>query len=69
MCCTGSKRIKMDYQDIKQIFIKVINAIDYIDYIQKLHDCNDCGIKNSCKYCPKLGQQVRINCPLWKEKK
>ena len=37
--------------------------------INKLPDCNDCGRKKSCEYAPRLGKQVRINCPLWGESK
>lgn len=33
--------------------------------ITALHDCNDCGIRGTCKFSPRPGQAVRINCPLW----
>lgn len=32
-------------------------------------DCYNCGITESCKYLPNHGEFVRINCPLWKERK
>ena len=28
-------------------------------------NCNECGAKNTCKYVPKLGEQVRYNCPFY----
>ena len=43
------------------------NVIAYLeDYeeILKLNDCNTCRNKN-CPYRPKLGERVRINCPLY----
>lgn len=36
-----------------------------------LPQCNDClhNQYSSCGYCPAPGEDVRINCPLWKPKK
>jgi hypothetical protein len=33
--------------------------------VVNLPNCNVCGVKNECKYAPKLGQKVRFNCPLY----
>lgn len=36
--------------------------------LMSLPNCNDCGVKQSgCTYmsCPKLGEDIRINCPMW----
>lgn len=41
----------------------------FYEDITALYDCNDCGIKGVCKFLPKPGQKVRINCPLWVERK
>ena len=30
--------------------------------------CNDCAEMKRCKYVPKLGEQVRYNCPFYKGK-
>ena len=30
-------------------------------------DCNVCKAKKGCKYVPRLGQQVRYNCPFYEE--
>ena len=30
-------------------------------------DCNVCKAKKDCKYVPRLGQQVRYNCPFYEE--
>lgn len=35
--------------------------------IMSLPNCNDCGRQPGCAYCPKPGQMVRYNCPLWSE--
>lgn len=45
----------------------MINAINYIDRKAQQHDCNDCekGIKRTCEYLPGIGEDTRINCPLW----
>lgn len=45
---------------------------DYKDFYERiiaLHSCNDCGSRNSCEYAPRPGQPIRINCPLWAERK
>ena len=31
-------------------------------------DCNSCAVSKNCKYAPKLGEQVRYNCPFYKER-
>lgn len=28
-------------------------------------NCNECGARNICKHVPKLGAQVRYNCPFY----
>ena len=35
--------------------------------VSNLHDCNDCGKKSRCEYEPRMGEYVRINCPLWEK--
>ena len=40
----------------------------FYDRIHAMHSCNDCGTRNSCKYAPRPGQPVRINCPHWAER-
>lgn len=29
-------------------------------------NCNDCDKRKDCEYLPKVGEQVRINCPFYK---
>ena len=41
--------------------------IDYRNIVQS-GGCNDCGEKMRCKYVPELGEQVRYNCPFYKDK-
>ena len=31
-------------------------------------NCNNCAEMKRCKYVPKLGEQVRYNCPFYKGK-
>ena len=33
--------------------------------ITKTGNCNECGKKGKCEYIPKLGEQVRYNCPFF----
>ena len=35
--------------------------------LMALPNCNDCRKKarNGCGYVPRVGERVRINCPLW----
>ena len=47
--------------DMANAFIKAAE----LDRINELPSCNDCGKRNDCEYVPKLGERVRINCPLW----
>ena len=57
-------------EDMKEFARALRYAAECIEYYQRVksfHDCNDCKDK-TCKYKPRLGEQVRINCPLWKEK-
>lgn len=42
----------------------VIAHLEDYEEILKLNDCNTCRNKN-CRYRPKWGERVRINCPLY----
>ena len=42
----------------------VIAYLEEYDAILGLNNCNTCRNKN-CQYRPKLGERVRINCPLY----
>ena len=54
------------------------NAISDVAYIldtliayrnmTALGNCNDCLERKRCKYIPKLGEQVRYNCPFYNGK-
>ena len=35
--------------------------------VSELPSCNDCGKKRTCEHLPRLGANVRINCPLWEK--
>ena len=48
-----------------QIFRAAAVAIQLTDQILSLPDCNDCQ-RQGCEYKPRVGENVRNNCPLWK---
>ncbi len=57
------------------VFGEVIDRLSELESLEEaykrvlsLPNCNDCGhnLHNSCGHCPRPGEQVRINCPLWK---
>lgn len=58
----------MSREEIRKTLYELLDLLNYADRIASLPDCNDCGAKRTCMYCPEIGQQVRINCPLWKPK-
>ena len=64
MCALFQWVIIMTNKDIIDLLTRCIEAIDYMDRISKLPDCNDCAISNVCMHAPKIGEPVRINCPL-----
>ena len=37
----------------------------YYDRVAGLDDCNTCGKSKECPHAPRIGDLVRINCPLW----
>ena len=41
------------------------NYLESYESLINLPNCNNCGIVKQCKYIPKCGERVRINCPLW----
>ena len=51
--------------DIAALLIKAADCIRYAERISALHDCNDCGKVKTCEYLPRIGENTRINCPLW----
>ena len=64
------KENNMWRDDAKELIAKlrfIEECVEYYCKISTYHSCNDCGVLR-CKYCPPYGEQVRINCPLWKEK-
>lgn len=40
----------------------------YFDDLSSKPDCNTCDDKD-CRYRPRVGDAVRVNCPLWRGKK
>ena len=40
----------------------------YFDDLSSKPDCNTCDDKD-CRYRPRVGDTVRVNCPLWRGKK
>ena len=40
----------------------------YFDDLSSKPDCNTCDDRD-CRYRPRVGDTVRVNCPLWRGKK
>lgn len=59
---------KRGYDDAKE---KLCDGCSYKNYYSRVaaqNDCNDCGKRKVCKFVPRPGGVVRINCPLWRAK-
>lgn len=61
--------IGLDPEEIKDRLHEMNSLRMYEEQRKTMTDCHDCGITESCKYLPNPGEFVRINCPLWKERK
>ena len=57
-----------DAREFADMLHYVANCVEYYQRVNSYDDCNNCGIRNKCAYCPRPGEQVRINCPLWQDK-
>lgn len=44
---------------------KTVEILKIYDELMEKGDCNSCKLERSCQYCPKVGEVVRINCPLY----
>lgn len=44
----------------------ILDALMAYRRIVQTGDCNSCSESKNCKYVPKLGEQVRYNCPFYK---
>ena len=56
---------KDERQKLKETILYLYDAMLMLDTIEQMNNCNTCGIKKKCGYCPRLGENVRYNCPLW----
>lgn len=58
--------------DVRTTIKALVRSVDvnrsYSKSIASLPNCNDCAIMRDCKFCPKWGEPVRINCPFHVEK-
>ena len=43
----------------------VMGCMIFTERVSNMPNCNTCGKKISCEYVPRLGDDVRFNCPLW----
>lgn len=59
-------RMDEDARDFARMLRYVADCIDYYDRVSSYDDCNNCKRKE-CEYKPRLGEMVRINCPLWRK--
>ncbi len=44
----------------------ILDTLIAYRHIIESGDCNNCGERKGCQYVPKLGEQVRYNCPFYK---
>lgn len=58
-----------DAKEFARMMHFVADCVEYYARTTSYPDCNTCGKQKECEFLPKIGQQTRINCPLWKEKK
>lgn len=54
-----------NHESCEKMHRKLESYESYFKQVSSLNDCNNCK-KRDCEYRPKLGENVRINCPLWK---
>lgn len=47
----------------------LLDCIRCYRHIMTLSNCNDCGAAKDCIHRPKLGADVRYNCPLWEPRR
>lgn len=59
----------LDPEEIKDRLHELNSLRAMYEERKTMTDCYNCGITESCKYLPNPGEFVRINCPLWKERK
>lgn len=57
-----------DTEDFVRMLYHIADYTSRYMQIISYPDCNTCGKKDKCRYCPKPGEQTRINCPLWTSK-
>lgn len=58
-------RKDMDREELIRLIISICDYARLGYSISTYDNCNNCGMKERCEYCPKAGQMVRWNCPLW----
>jgi hypothetical protein len=52
---------------IQKALDEAFKAMAYTEFMKGQHNCNDCGAV--CEYRPKLGENVRWNCPHWEKRR
>lgn len=43
----------------------ILDCLRVLKEIMDSGSCNDCEIRYRCEYSPRVGQQVRYNCPFY----
>lgn len=59
----------MGIREMVEVLEDVIKILKIYGEMMESGNCNTCAINRSCQYCPELGKIVRVNCPLYVEKK
>lgn len=56
-------------EEIKQLEYKAEDSEILSNRIENMTSCNTCLKRLGCKYVPELGEDTRLNCPLWESGK
>ena len=54
----------MDADEFAKMLYYTAECIRYTHRVSSYNNCNNCR-KKHCEYKPRVGENVRINCPLW----
>lgn len=62
------KRVSRFDQDREDIIRVLYSILDYARFGYEISTCDNCNTckRENCEYKPKVGQNVRWRCPLWK---
>ncbi len=70
LCNTPLLGANKDMANIEQAVWTAVDGLIALKRIMASGDCNTCAVLHSqCRYAPRLGEQVRYNCPFYSKEK